>query len=62
VFYEEGIQKPVPRYDKCLKMAANIWKNSLKNLESDNNKKFYENLFDSFLQRNGTYFLNRPRR
>ena len=56
MFYEEGIQKPVPRYDKCLKMAANIWKNSLKNLESDNNKKFYENLFDSFLQRNGTTF------
>jgi len=29
-------------------MAANMWKNSLKNVESDNNKIFYENLFDFF--------------
>jgi len=43
-------------------MAANMWKNSLKNVESDNNKNFYETLLDSFLQRNGTYFLNKPRR
>ena len=27
-------------------MAANMWKNSLKNVESDNNKFFYENLID----------------
>jgi len=40
-------------------MAANMWKNSLKNVESDNNKILYETLLD-FLQRNGTYFLNRP--
>jgi len=38
-------------------MAANIWKNSLKKVESDN-KILYENLFDFFLQRNGAYFLN----
>jgi len=37
-------------------MAANMWKNSLKNVESDNNKILYETL-----QRNGTYFLNKPR-
>jgi len=42
-------------------MAANMWKNSLKNVESDNNKILYETLFDFFLQRNGTYFLNKPR-
>ena len=40
-------------------MAANMWKNSLKNVESDNNKILYETLLD-FLQRNGTYFLNTP--
>ena len=42
-------------------MAANMWKNSLKNAESDNNKILYETLLDFFLQRNGTYFLNKPR-
>jgi len=41
-------------------MAANMWRNSLKNVESDNNKILYETLLD-FLQRNGTYFLNKPR-
>jgi len=39
---------------------ANMWKNSLKNVESDNNKILYETLLD-FLQRNGTYFLIKPR-
>ena len=29
-------------------MAANVWKNSLKNLESDNNNILYETLFDIF--------------
>jgi len=43
-------------------MAANMWKNSLKNVESDKNKILYEPLLDFFLQRNGTYFLNKPRR
>jgi len=38
-----------------------MWKNSLKNAESDNNKILYENLLNFFLQRNGTYFLNKPR-
>jgi len=42
-------------------MAANMWKNSLKNVESDK-KKFIRNLTRFFLQRNGTYFLNKPRR
>jgi len=41
-------------------MAVNMWKNGLKNVESDNNKIFYETLFGFFLQRNGTYFLNKP--
>jgi len=40
-------------------MAANMWKNSLKNVESYNNKILYETSLD-FLQRNGTYFLNKP--
>ena len=34
-----------------------MWKNSLKNVESD--KILYEILLD-FLQRNGTYCLNKP--
>jgi hypothetical protein len=42
-------------------MVANMWKNSLKNVESDNNKILCETLLDFFLQRNGTYFLNKPR-
>jgi len=29
-------------------MAANMWKNSLKNVESDNNKILYEILIDFF--------------
>jgi len=29
-------------------MTANMWKHSLKNVESDNNKILYENLFDFF--------------
>ena len=42
-------------------MTANMWKNSLKNVESDNNKILYETLPDFFLQRNGTYFLYKHR-
>jgi len=43
-------------------MAANMWENSLKNVESDNNKILYKTLLNFFfLQRNGTYFLNKPR-
>ena len=42
-------------------MAANMWKNSLKNVKSDNNNILYETLLDFVLQRNGTYFLNNPR-
>ena len=42
-------------------MAANMWKNSLKNVESDNNKILYETLLDFLLQRRGTCFLNKPR-
>jgi len=37
----------------ALIMAVNKWKNSLKNVESDNNNILYETLID-FLQRNGT--------
>ena len=43
----------------ALILAAHVWENSLKNVESDNNKILYETLVD-FLQRNGTYFLNKP--
>jgi len=41
-------------------MAANMWENSLKDAESDKRKILYEALLD-FLQRNGTYCLNKPR-
>ena len=43
-------------------MATNLWKNSLKNVESYKNKILYETLVDFFLQRNSTCFLNKPRR
>jgi len=29
-------------------MAASMWENSLKNVESDNNKILYENVFNFF--------------
>ena len=38
-----------------------MWKNSLKNVESDNNKILYQTLHNFFLQTNGTYFLKKPR-
>jgi len=38
-----------------------MWKNNLKNVECDSNKILYETLLDFFLQRNGIYFLNKPR-
>jgi len=38
-----------------------MWKNSLKNVESDKNNILYVTLLDFFLQRNGTYFLNKSR-
>jgi len=41
-------------------MAANMCKNNLKNVESDNNNILYETLLD-FFKRNGTYCLNKPR-
>ena len=41
-------------------MATNMWKNGLKNVESDNNKIFTKP-YSIFLQQNGTYFLNKPR-
>jgi len=41
-------------------MAANMWENCLKNVESDNNNILCEPLLDFLLPRNGTYFLNKP--
>jgi len=38
-----------------------MWKNSLKNVESDNHKVLYEPSLRFLLQRNGTNFLNKPR-
>jgi len=37
-------------------MVASMWKNSSKNVESENNNILYEALLDFVLQRNGTYF------
>jgi len=42
-------------------MAANMWTNSVRNVESDNNKILYETSLDFFFKRNGIYFLNKPR-
>ena len=38
----------MPRYESASIMVANMWKNSLKNIESDNNKILYETLLDFF--------------
>ena len=43
-------------------MVTNMWKNSLKNVGSDNSKIVYKTLLDFFLQRNSTYFLNKSRK
>jgi len=40
-------------------MAANMWKNSLKNVESVNNKILYETLLDFFTAKQ-YLFLNKP--
>ena len=37
-FYEEGVQNLCPATVSASIMAANTWINSLKNVESDNNK------------------------
>ena len=41
-------------------MAANVWKNSLKNVECDNNNFFYETL-SIFFTAKRYLFLNKPR-
>jgi hypothetical protein len=41
-------------------MAANMWKNSLKNVEPDNNKILYEILLDFFTAK-WYFLLNKPR-
>ena len=47
-FYEEGIQNVCPATISASIMAANMWKNSLKNAESDNNKILYKTLLVFF--------------
>ena len=47
-FYQEGTQKLVPRYDKCLNNGGECVENILKNVESDNNKILYETLLGFF--------------
>jgi len=47
-FYEEGTQNLCPATISASIMSANMWKNSLKNVESDNNNILYENLLDFF--------------
>ena len=47
-FYEDGIQKLVPDTVSASIMAANVWKNILKTVESANNKILYETLLNFF--------------
>ena len=61
-FYEDDKQNLCPSTISASIMAANMWKNSLNNVESNKNKILYETIFDIFLQRNGTYFLNKTRK
>ena len=60
-FYDSGYKNLCPATISATIMAENMWENSLKNVESDNNKILFETLLDFFLQRSGTYFLNNPR-
>jgi len=47
-FYE-GVHKNLcPTTISASIMAANMWKNSMKNVESENNKILYEMLIDFF--------------
>jgi len=43
-----GIQNLCPATISASLMAANMWKNSLNNVESDDNKILYETLLDFF--------------
>jgi hypothetical protein len=47
-FYAEGIQNLWSAMISASIMAANMWKNSLKNVESDINKMLYETSLDFF--------------
>jgi len=47
-FYEEGIQNLCPATISDSMTAANMWKNSLKKVESDNNEILYETLGEFF--------------
>ena len=47
-FYEEDTQNLCPATISASIMAANMWENSLKNVESDNNKIVYETVFVIF--------------
>jgi len=60
-FYERVYKNLCPVTINAPIMAANMWKNSMKNVESGNYKILYETLVNFFFQQNGTYFLNRPR-
>jgi len=46
-FYEEGTQNLCPAVISASIMAANMWKNSFKNVECGNNKMLHETLPDS---------------
>ena len=59
-FYEEDYKNLCPVTISASLMTANMWKNCLKNVESDNNKVLYETLL-IFSQRNSTYFPNKSR-
>jgi len=47
-FYAKGIKNFCPATISASIVAANMWENSSKNVESDNNKILYENLLDFF--------------
>jgi hypothetical protein len=47
-FYKRVYKKLCHATISASTMVANIWKNSLKNVESDNNKILYETLLDFF--------------
>ena len=46
--HKEGIKNLCPTMISASIMAANMWKNSLKNVESDNNKILYKTLLNFF--------------
>jgi hypothetical protein len=59
-FFDEGIQKPVPRYVTCLSLGGDYVEKWLKACKLVKIKKYYKCCLSIHLQPIGTYFLVTP--